>query len=196
MPTGRLIRKIGRQPRPNRSHSVSSAPSSGPDTAPRPTIAPKSPNTLPRSCAGKVAWTIDRTCGTIIAAMAPWRMREATSISGFAAKPQRAEARVKPPMPTRKSRLRPWMSPSRPPVTRPAAKASAYPAVIHWIWLKEAPASRWIDGIATLTIVTSTRSMKAAVITMARANQRRRSGTAVAAGRCFGGGHVFKLEPH
>jgi hypothetical protein len=47
--------------------------------------------------------------------------------------------------------------------------------VIHWIWLKDAPASRWIDGMAMLTIVTSTRSMKAAVITIARANQRRRS---------------------
>ena len=54
---------------------------------------------------------------------------------------------------------------------RPAANASAYPAVIHWIWLTVAPASRWMDGIAMLTIVTSTRSMKAAVITMARANQ-------------------------
>lgn len=47
--------------------------------------------------------------------------------------------------------------------------------MIHWIWLTDAPASRWIDGIAMLTIVTSTRSMKAAVITMARANQRLRS---------------------
>ena len=86
---------------------MSSAPSSGPETAPRPTIAPKRPKTLPRSCAGKVACTIDSTCGTISAAMPPWRMREATSISGFAAKPQSAEASVKPPMPMRKSRLRP-----------------------------------------------------------------------------------------
>ena len=107
MPTGRLIRKIGRHSRPNRFHSVSSAPSSGPETAPRPTITPKRPKTLPRSSAGNVACTIDRTCGTIIAAMPPWRMREATSISGFAAKPQSAEASVKPAIPTRKSRLRP-----------------------------------------------------------------------------------------
>ncbi|CAM5299964.1 hypothetical protein SFUMM280S_10649 [Streptomyces fumanus] len=107
--------------------------------------------------------------------MAPCRTREATSISGFTASPQSAEARVKPPMPTRKTRLQPWMSPSRPPVINPAAKARAYPAVIHWIWLNEAPSSRWIDGTAMFTIVTSTRSMKAAVITIARANQRRRS---------------------
>jgi hypothetical protein len=32
-----------------------------------------------------------------------------------------------------------------------------------------------MEGMAMLTIVTSTRSMKAAVITMASANQRRRS---------------------
>lgn len=58
---------------------------------------------------------------------------------------------------------------------RPAAKARAYPAVIHWIELNEAPVSRLMLGMAMLTIVTSTRSMKAAVMTMARANQRRRS---------------------
>lgn len=125
MPTGRLMRKMGRHSSPKRFHSVSRAPSSGPETAPSPTIAPNSPKTLPRSCAGKVACTIDRTCGTISAAMPPWRMREATSISGLAARPHSAEATVKPPMPTRKTRLRPWMSPSRPPVIRPAAKASA-----------------------------------------------------------------------
>lgn len=57
----------------------------------------------------------------------------------------------------------------------PAAKARAYPAVIHWIELNVAPVSRWMLGMAMLTIVTSTRSMKAAVITMASANHRRRS---------------------
>ncbi|GAA2458024.1 hypothetical protein GCM10010433_70130 [Streptomyces pulveraceus] len=47
--------------------------------------------------------------------------------------------------------------------------------MIHWIELNEAPVSSWMLGMAILTIVTSTRSMKAAVITMASANQRRRS---------------------
>ncbi|GGY29521.1 hypothetical protein GCM10010331_31500 [Streptomyces xanthochromogenes] len=41
--------------------------------------------------------------------------------------------------------------------------------------------SFWMDGMAMLTMVTSTRSMKAAVITMARANHRRRSAAALAA---------------
>ncbi|GAA3488970.1 hypothetical protein GCM10018987_30530 [Streptomyces cremeus] len=41
--------------------------------------------------------------------------------------------------------------------------------------LKLAPRLPWMLGMAMLTIVTSTRSMKAAVITMASANQRRRS---------------------
>ena len=35
---------------------------------------------------------IASTCGTISAAIAPWSIREATSISGFAAKPHSAEA--------------------------------------------------------------------------------------------------------
>ena len=40
------------------------------DRARGPTIAPNRPKTLPRSCAGKVACTIDSTCGTISAAIA------------------------------------------------------------------------------------------------------------------------------
>lgn len=88
-------------------HSVSSAPSIGPETAPRPTIAPNMPKTLPRSCGGKVTWMIASTCGTIMAAMPPWRMREATSTSGLGAMPQSSEAVVKPAMPMRKRRLRP-----------------------------------------------------------------------------------------
>ncbi|GLW02257.1 hypothetical protein Slala05_58870 [Streptomyces lavendulae subsp. lavendulae] len=47
--------------------------------------------------------------------------------------------------------------------------------MIHWIALVEAPKSWRMLGIAMLTIVTSTRSMKAAVITMASASQRRGS---------------------
>ncbi len=107
------------------SHCVSSAPISGPQTAPSPMTAPNMPKTLPRSCAGKVTWMIARTCGTISAAIAPWRTRAAISIPGSAAMPHSAEATVNPPMPSRKSRRRPWMSPSRPPVIRPTAKASA-----------------------------------------------------------------------
>lgn len=124
MPTGRLIRKIVRHSRPNRFHSVSRAPRSGPQTPPIPTMAPNRPKTLPRSCAGKVACTMDNTCGTMIAAIAPCRIRDATSMSAFTAKPLSAEATVKPVTPIRKIRLRPWMSPSRPPVIRPAANAS------------------------------------------------------------------------
>lgn len=86
---------------------MSSAPSSGPETAARPTIAPNMPKTLPRSCGGKVTWMIARTCGTIRAAMPPWRRRATTSTSGVEAMPQSSEAAVKPAMPMRKMRLRP-----------------------------------------------------------------------------------------
>ncbi|GAA0601657.1 hypothetical protein GCM10010394_34030 [Streptomyces crystallinus] len=54
--------------------------------------------------------------------------------------------------------------------------------------------SFWIEGIATLTIVTSTRSMKAAVITMARANHRRRSFTAAAVPGPAASGEVVVVE--
>lgn len=70
-------------------------------------MAPNIPKTLPRSCAGKVTWMIASTCGTIIAAIAPWSSRDPTSISALTAKPHRAEAIVKPVIPIRKSRFRP-----------------------------------------------------------------------------------------
>ncbi len=50
---------------------------------------------------------IESTWGTISEAVAPCRIREATSMSGLAATPQSAEATVNPPIPSRNSRLRP-----------------------------------------------------------------------------------------
>lgn len=70
----------------------------GPDTAPMPLMAPNSPYTLPLSSGRNVTWMIDSTCGTIMAAMTPCRMRAPISISGPIARPERADATVKPSM--------------------------------------------------------------------------------------------------
>lgn len=59
----------------------------------------------------------------------------------------------------------------------PIAKASAYPPVTHCTAENDAPVDSWMLGIAMFTIVTSTRSMKEAVITIASAIHLRRSDT-------------------
>ena len=59
---------------------------------------------------------IASVCGVIIAAVQPWTILATISTSGLGARPQQAEARVKPPRPSMKVRLRPQLSPSRPPV--------------------------------------------------------------------------------
>jgi len=121
IPTGTLIRKIGRQSRPNRLCWMSSPPSSGPLTVPRPAVTPKPASALIRSRGGKMTWMTDSTCGTMIAPIAPCATRQAMSMPGPCAAPHRAEKTVKPATPIRNSRLRPNMSPSRPPVISTSA---------------------------------------------------------------------------
>jgi hypothetical protein len=60
----------------------------------------------------------------MIAPMTPWKIREPISMAGLWARPQSAEATVKPAMPSMNMRLRPKMSPSRPPVISVTANAS------------------------------------------------------------------------
>ena len=81
-----------------------------------PTTAPKAPNAALRSRGGKDTWITDRTCGYINAAMRPWITRAVTKNPPEVEKPHRADAAVKPATPIMNSRLRPKMSPSRPPV--------------------------------------------------------------------------------
>ena len=71
IPTGTLIRKIGRQPRPNRLCWMSSPPMSGPLMVPRPAVTPNPASALIRSAGGKITWMTASTCGTMIAPMAP-----------------------------------------------------------------------------------------------------------------------------
>ena len=124
IPTGTLIRKIGRQLIPNRSASTSAPPSSGPPTVAIPIEAPKMPNALGRSSGGNAAVIVDSTCGTISAAIAPCSTRAPINISGVTATPHSTDAMVNPPTPIRKIRRRPKTSPSRPPVISPTANGS------------------------------------------------------------------------
>jgi hypothetical protein len=89
-----------------------------------PMVAPNIPKAPARSRGGKVTWMIERIWGNMIAPISPWSTRDPISMPGLWASPQRAEASVNPAMPMMNRRLRPKMSPRRPPVISMTAKAS------------------------------------------------------------------------
>jgi len=69
-------------------------------------------------------WMMPRTCGNIRPEHMPCTTRATIRVTALGAAPHTAEAAVKPSMPHRNMRLRPYVSPSRPPVTSTHANAS------------------------------------------------------------------------
>ena len=125
-PIGTFTRKIGRQLVPAMFASTSAPPTAWPTTIPMPPVAPY--KAMARVRASPVtSWPgwWPSTCGTINAAAAPWAIRAATRIPAVGASPQTRESTVNSDSPIRKSRLRPKVSPSRPPVTSSTAYATA-----------------------------------------------------------------------
>jgi hypothetical protein len=104
---GRLIRKTERQPRPSGSRASNAPPSSWPTTAAMPWTPPRRASGLPRRAGGNSTWTIEKTCGSISAAPAPWRQRKTISEVGSGAAPQAPEATPKAKRPTTSTRRRP-----------------------------------------------------------------------------------------
>lgn len=119
-------------------------------------------------------------CGIRTAAESPCNTREPISASGDHANAHSVEDTTKPMMPVMSIRLRPNMSPSRPPVINPTAIASVYAAATHSSADADAPRSRWIAGAAMFTIVESRMFMIIAASTTAKAAQTRgRAGAAL-----------------
>ena len=123
-PSGTLIRKIVRQPRPATSQAMSAPPRIGAPTTARPIVGPNAPNALPRSSGGNVALRMPKPCGISIAPSRPCATRKPISMPGEVARPHSADAATNPMSPRRNMRRRPYRSPRRPPVISPAAKAS------------------------------------------------------------------------
>ena len=67
---------------------------------------------------------------------------------------------MKPVRPIIISARRPYTSPSRPPATSVSPNARAYPDTTHWMVDVVVRSPACIDGIATLTMVTSSSAMK------------------------------------
>ena len=81
------------------SAEISRPPSSWPAALAMPAVAPYRPSARLRASPVVVAWMVERTWGSIMAAAAPWSARKATSSSTFGASPQASDVTVKAAMP-------------------------------------------------------------------------------------------------
>ena len=158
-PTGTLTQKIDRQPVPNASAAMSGPPSAWPMTALPDMVITRTLSARARARPSKLTWIPVSTCGTMTAAQAPWAIRAPMSTPAPGARLQASEARVNPARPARYTRRYPAMRPSRAPVMISIANARTYPDTTNSSAPPEACRSRWMDGVATLTIAMSTLAM-------------------------------------
>ena len=113
------------------------------------------------------------TCGAMAAAAAPWTTRAAISSApdtdesgGQAGQPEQRGTGQEHPLAAE-------LVAEVPAMISAAANASMYPDTTHSSWVALACRSRWMEGSATLTIVTSIMSMSAPTIRTIAASQRR-----------------------
>ena len=100
-PTGTLIRKQLRHPRPATSHSTRTPPRAGRSPRRRPSRGRRRRSPSPGRRPVKATPMIASTCGVSSAAAAPCARRAATSVPASGASPQSAEVTVKSAMPSR-----------------------------------------------------------------------------------------------
>jgi hypothetical protein len=114
---------------------------------------PISPSARPRSLSGNVALTIATVFGSISAPPAPCRARQASSTANAGARPPATEAPVNTAEPMMKTRLRPNMSPRRPPSTSKPASGSRLAFITHCTCWDPTPKSWMMFGSASGTAV-------------------------------------------
>ena len=106
-PSGRLTKKISRQPLPNALAAISAPPRIGPSTADPPITGPNTVNAFPSSLGSNTSCMIPRPCGISKAAEAPWASRQLISIAESTANAQASDEATNPSEPKMNSRLRP-----------------------------------------------------------------------------------------
>ena len=178
MQNGMLTRKIDRQP----TAAISPPPSTGPSATP---IEPMPPQTPSARARGPASWnwcTISASeQGSSADAPSPCTVRAAISTPRPGAAAQAADPAAKAASPAMNTRFAPSRSAAEPAVSMTAARASVYASMTHCSPATEPPMSRWIEGSATLTIVTSSWMTKNPRHTATRASFAARSGPAVPA---------------
>src|SRR4051812_3375759 len=157
-------------------------PANGPTAVLSPTVAPNSPNALPRSAPLNSSWMDALICGVSAPPASPWTRRAMMSHTLLCAAPQAALASVNAASATTNMVRRPRRSPSRPAGTSSSPKVSAYPDTTHCKSLCWALRPASIEGSATFTMETSSRTMKPPTRQTASACHRRGSGASAMGG--------------
>jgi hypothetical protein len=168
-PIGRLMKKIQCQ----LSASVSTPPSTWPMEAPAAPVKLNTPIALARSLAS--VNNVTRMPSTTAEAMAlptPWTNLAKISIPGPVANPASRDAAVKTAFPARNMTLRPMRSPNRPARSSSPPKAIRYALTVQLSPAGENPRSRWMAGIATVTMLPSRIVMSIAADSTASASPR------------------------
>ena len=119
--SGTLTRKTQR----HEPSSTSPPPTNGPIAVATPPSPDQAPIARARSFGPKEAWIIARLPGVSSAPPTPCSARAATRAHPVGARPHTKEARANHTTPTRKTRRRPYRSPSTPPSRMNAASVSA-----------------------------------------------------------------------
>ena len=136
--------------------SVSAPPTTRPITEPMPVIAANTAVAALRAGPlGKVVATSARPVGLAIAAPTPCSSRAVTSVASSQATPHSTDAMVNRATPTMKVRLRPMVSPSRPPSSIRPPKVSTYAVITQLRPASDKASSSWIFGNATIATVLS-----------------------------------------
>jgi hypothetical protein len=139
-----------------------------------PVSAAQAPSACVRSLPlGNVASRIDSAAGERKAPARPCTPRAATSTPELGARPQTAEAAANAASAPMRTRRRPSRSAAFPPSSRKPPRARKYAFATQVRPLSEKPRSAWMEGRATFTIVSSTRSMNCPRQTRRRICRRR-----------------------
>ena len=123
-PIGTFNRKTARHPKPARSASISSPPSGAAEAATKPKVGARGAKAACKRSLGKLSRMHPSPCGIISDPATPWTTRPPIRIVAFGASPVTSEPSVKPASPAKNRGLRPKMSPKRPEIISPIAKAS------------------------------------------------------------------------
>ena len=136
-PIGTLTRNAQRQ-----DTSVSAPPTTSPITDPTPVMAANTAVAMLRAGPlGNVVAISASPVGEAIAAPTPWSRRAVTRVGSSHAMPHRIEAMVNSETPAMKVRLRPMVSPRRPPSSMSPPKVSTYAVMTQLRPASERPSS-------------------------------------------------------
>src|SRR5579863_6166051 len=128
-------------------------------------VIPYSANARPRFCGGNVSARIACAMGWSPPPPAPWITRKRSSIPRLAALPQRTEANVNIQMQKMKNRFRPNRLASQPLMGRTMALETRYDVSTQVLSSLLEPRPPAMYGKATLAMLVSSTSIKAAIAT-------------------------------